>query len=339
MGTYLHIKRSRLWKICAMILVGIVLACCCTQITSVDQPASATAGTTVPITLHINISCNSSGTANFIMGFLAPNGWVPGKNTTVTYTSSKGSGNMVLVPAGTIAPNSNGLTWPQLLKQKFGNAGNLIDDVSWIVYQTDVPITFNSGDVITGTVDIKTKVASDNNNYSVKLAYVVANSSNGITSDGFQTCGATAEYYNEFIPPSCFEVTGATGDLIDFCNPQLTTVNPPKSLDNDFVTLTFNSNVVTTVLAGAPAVYLCATAYTNDGKTITICSPTGKSMMLPTSTTSGLYQLTFWPRSYFGLTSSQTITKMTYYITDQTGTAQVGYGNTSSPFTYTFKCS
>ena len=337
MSLFLPIKGSRLWKLCAVIILAVVLACCCTQITSVDQPDTAVVGSTVPITLHIAISCNSSGTANFIMGFLAPNGWNAAGNTTVTYNSSKGNGNMVLIPSSTLAPNGNGLTWPQELKKQFGNAGNLIDDVSWVVYQTDVPLVFNNGDQITGTVNIKTKVGADNNNTLVKLAYVVANSSNGITSDGFQTCGATAEYYNEFITP-CFQLTGGSGDIVDFCNPQLTTVNPPKSLDNDFITLTFDSNVVPTGLSGAAATYLCATAYTNDGKTITVCGQAAPSKMVQTVAASGKYQVTFWPRSYFGLTATQTITKMTYFITDQTGKIQVGYGNTPAPFTYTFKC-
>ena len=30
--------------------------------------------------------------------------------------------------------------------------------------------------------------------------------------------------------------------------------------------------------------------------------------------------------------------KMEYYITNASGTTKVGYGNTSSPFVYNFKC-
>jgi hypothetical protein len=337
MKSYLHIKGSKLWMICAVVVLAVVLACCCTQIVSVTQPESATAGSIVPITLNIAVSCNSSGTANFIMGFLVPNGWNASANTTVTYASTKGNGNMVLVPANTLAPNGNGLTWPALLMQQFGLAGNLVADMQWVVYQTDVPLVYNNGDQISGTININTKVATDNNDYLCKLAYVVANSSNGITSDGFQTCGATSEYYNEFIS-SCFSVTGSTGDLLDFCNPQLTTVNPPKSLDNDIITLTFNANVTATALTGATATYLCATAYTNDGKTLTVCSQAATSKMTETTPTSGLYQITLWPHAYFGLTATETIVKMTYFITDATGKIQVGYGNTASPFSYNFKC-
>jgi hypothetical protein len=37
-------------------------------------------------------------------------------------------------------------------------------------------------------------------------------------------------------------------------------------LDNDFVTLTFDGTVVATPVSGETELYLCATAYTSDGK-------------------------------------------------------------------------
>jgi hypothetical protein len=61
-------------------------------------------------------------------------------------------------------------------------------------------------------------------------------------------------------------------------------------------------------------------------------------MFTQTTPSSGIYQLTFWPRKLFGVTASQTVVSMTYFITDKTGLTKVGYGGTSSPFTYTFKC-
>jgi hypothetical protein len=165
----------------------------------------------------------------------------------------------------------------------------------------------------------------------------VANTSNGFTSDTYTDAGygATAEYYNEYIG-DCFTVNGGTGDLVDFCNPQLTTITPPKSLDNDILTLTFDANVAETALSGSDEVYLCATGTTSDGQTFTICEQTSKTLMK--ATTGGRYEITFWPRAFFGISDNQTLTNMTYFITDKTGTTQVGYGNTSAPFTYKFKC-
>jgi len=340
MKVRLHIKGKNLWRLCTLIVLCIVLSCCYTIITSVDQPASAVVGSTVNITVHVNNSCNSSGTAHFIFGFLTPKGWKTAQNAKITYNSSKGNGNMVLIPSTTIAPNSNGVNWPTYMKNFFGNAGNLIDDVEWVAYQSDVPITYNNGDKISGTVNITfTNIGADGNPTEVKLAYVVANDQNGFTFDGNDgDSSPTTEYYNELITP-CFQLTGGTGDLVDFCNPQLTTIDPPKSLDNDIVTLTYNNNVITpALLPNSSAVYLCATATMSDGKTVTVCDQSAKTMLAQTSATSGIYQLTFWPRKFFGATTGQTVVSMTYFITDKAGTTQVGYGGTNSPFTYKFKC-
>ena len=334
----LRIKGKKLWMLCSLVLLAVIFNFCHIQITGVTIPDSAQVGDVVPITLNIDISCNSGGTDNLVLGVLMPKGWKGAQNLTGTYNSSKGSGNMVLTPVATPAPHGNGANWPTYMKSTFGIAGNLIDDMEWVVMQTDVPITYANGDKITGSINLKLKVGADGNPTLVKLAYVVANTTNGFTSDGFTDggYGATAEYYNEFIG-NCFSVTGGTGDLVDFCNPQLTTVTPPKSLDNDFVTLTFNSNVTTTGLSGSSEVYLCATGVTSDGKTVTVCDQSAKTVLKQTST--GIYQITFWPRSFFGISSTQTLTKMTYFLTDKTGNVQVGYGNTAAPFTYTFKCS
>jgi hypothetical protein len=335
----LRIKGKNLWRLCTLVVLCIVLSCCYTIITEVDQPATAVVGSTVNITVHVNNSCNSSGTAHVVLGFLTPTGWNTAQNAKITYSSTKGNGNMVLIPSTTIAPNSNGVNWTTYMKNFFGNAGNLINDVQWTAYESDVPITYNNGDKITGTFNITfTNIGADGNPTEVKLAYVVANDQNGFTFDGNDgDSSPTTEYYNEMIMP-CFQLTGGTGDLVDFCNPQLTTLDPPKSLDNDIITLTYNNNVTATPLAGASAVYLCATATLSDGSTVTVCNQSAQTMLTQTTPTSGIYQLTFWPRKLFGVTASQTVVSMTYFITDITGAKQVGYGGGSSPFTYKFKC-
>jgi hypothetical protein len=184
-------------------------------------------------------------------------------------------------------------------------------------------------------------VAADGNPTLFKPAYVVAQTLDGLKEDPGLADGApygpNAVYFNEFIG-DCFSVTGGTGDLVDFCNPQLTGIDPPKSLDNDFITLTYNNTIIHTELNGAQAVYLCATATTSDGKTITVCEQTDKTKLIQTGANTGLYKLTFWPHQFFGATASQSIVSMTYYITNQAGTVKVGYGNTADPFTFRFKC-
>ncbi|MDB5002504.1 MAG: hypothetical protein JWQ34_729 [Mucilaginibacter sp.] len=342
MKTRLRIKGKKLWLLCAVVLLGISLSCCYLIINSVNQPASAVVGSTVSITVNATSHTNSSGTAHMIFGILAPKGWNLSKNAKVTYTSSKGNGNMTLIPAAIINNHAGGLSWAAYMKSFFGLEGNLIDDMEWIPFQSDAIITYANGDLMTVAINIQiTNIGADNNPTLVKLAYVIANDVNAFTFDGNDgDSSPTSEYYNEFTTP-CFSLTGGTGDLVDFCNPQLTTIDPPKSLDNDIVTLTYNNNIVSTPLgtnAANPAVYICATATTSDGKTLNACTPGPKTMMTQTSAGSGVYQITFWPKALFGATTGQSIVSMTYYITNQAGTIQVGYGNTAAAFTYKFKC-
>ncbi|MBK0380824.1 DUF4961 domain-containing protein [Mucilaginibacter segetis] len=331
MRSYLHIKGKNLWMICACVVLGVVLACCGEIITGVDQPSTATVGSTIDITVHIDIpTVGDGGPDNLILGILMPKGWKGAQNTTVTYKSPLGDGTMSIVPESSLPKNGGGLTWSAYMKKTFGLAGNLIDDMEWVPFQTDKAYTHN-GTEITGDLHVKLKVGADGNNTLVKLGYVITDTGNGFTSDGNGT------YYSQLSTP-CFEVTGGTGDLVDFCNPQLTIIDPPKSLDNDFVTLTFDGNVVATPLTGNTELYLCATAYTSDNKTIEVCEQTEKTKMAQTSATSNKYQLTFWPKEFFNVPDGQTIVKMEYFVTDKTGTTKVGYGNTLSPFVYTFKC-
>ncbi len=335
MRSYLHIKAKGLWKFCALITIAIILACCGEIITGVDQPATATVGAVVPITVHINIPTLGNGGPDYlIFGFLVPKGWKAAQNTTITYTSPLGNGTMNLVPAGTVAKNGGGLDWPAYMKKTFQIGGNLIDDMEWVAYQSDKAYPHSDGNAISGDLHIKIKVGADGNNTLVKLGYVITDTGNGFTSDGNGT------YYSEKVT-DCFELTGGTGDLVDFCNPQLTTINPPKSLDNDIITLTFDGTVVETKLidSNPTETYLCATAYTSDGKTISVCEQTDKTKMVQTASGSKKFQVTFWPKAFFGTTGTQTITKIEYFVTDKTGAIKVGYGNTLAPFVYTFKCS
>lgn len=341
MRTRLRIKGKTLWKLCVLVLLGIAFSFCHTKIINVTMPATATVGQTIDMKLDMEISTNADGSATYMCAVLLPKGWAGSKNLSATYTSGKGNGNMTFTPTSTIATGSNGLTWPVYLKNKFGLAGNLIDDMEWVVMQTDKNVSWANGDKITGTINFKLKVGADDNQTQAKLAFVVFESADGLKEDSGTAddgYGVTAQYYNEFIT-SCFSVTGGNGDFIDFCNPQLTTIDPPKSLDNDFITITYNNNVTTTPLANASTVYLCATATTSDGKTITVCEQTDKTKLTQTTANSGLYKLTIWPRKFFGVTDAQTITSMTYYIKNQAGTVQVGYGgSTVTPFSYKFKC-
>lgn len=343
MKSFLHIKIKGLWLWCAAaaVAVTIVITCCSINPFVVSQPDSATVGSTVPITVTFSYhNIYASDQEYMVFAMLVPKGWDGADNIKITYGGSQGTGNLVPMPSTVLEPKSNGLTWAAALKKKFGIGGNLVDDMEWVVFKSDKTVQLSNGMNITGTLNISVKVGADGNNTLCKLGYVMANSTNGLQDpDGFidGDPGTQFEYYSEYISP-CFQLTGGPGDLVDFCNPQLTSYDPPKSLDNDFFTITFDGTVTSTALDGADAVYLCATGYTNDGKAITVCDQSAKTKLTQTAAKSGKYKVTMWPRQFFGITDAQTLSNMTFFITDATGAKKVGYGNTSSPFTYTFKC-
>jgi hypothetical protein len=335
----INLKAKWLWRCCAALVLGIVITRCSITVFNIIQPDTAVVGSTVPISVNFTYHNITGGnTENLVFGFLVPKGWATAQNAKITYTSTVGNGKMVLMPSNITEPQSNGLTWSAALLKKFGIGGNLINDMEWVVYQSDVGFPLSDGEEITATLNISLKVGADNNNTLCKLGYVVAESHDGLhEADTYIDGGAKYEYYAEQVTP-CFMLTGGSGDIVDFCNPQLTSVDPPKALDNDFVTIAYDGTVIPTALTGASAVYLCATANTSDGKTYSVCDQSAKTQFKQTAPGINKYNITIWPRSYFGIADSQTIVNMNYYLTDVTGNIKVGYGNTASPFTYTFKC-
>lgn len=316
---------SYIWKIVAAMLV-IIIASCSITIDSVDQPSSIAGGQTLPVTLNLTVNTNSSGSDILMVAVLVPKVWNVRENAVISFTSDLTSGpqSMSVIPVGTAAPQAGGLDWPTLLANKIGNGGNLLSGWEWVAFYANSPVSFGSNVSFHVTVNIQMKVSSDN--LLFKLGYVVADSQDGLSDP---------QYYNAFFPNTCFAVNG-TGDLIDFCNPQFSTVDSRTSLDNDLVTVSFDGGVASTPLDNASQIYLCATGITTDSTRINVCNPVSQSLL----TSLGLkrWRIDIWPRKFFNLTDDQQLAKMEYYFTDATGTVKVGYGGGSSPFTYTFKC-
>lgn len=317
---------SYIWKILAALLV-IVIASCSITIDSVDQPNSIAGGQTLPVTLNLTVKTNSSGSNILMVAVLVPKVWhVRDNNAVISFTSDLTSGPqpMSIIPVGTPAPQANGLDWPTLLASKIGGGGNLLSDWEWVAFYANSPVSFAANVTFGVTVNIQIKVSNDN--LLFKLGYVVADSQDGLSDP---------QYYNAFFPTTCFAVNG-TGDLIDFCNPQFSTVTSRTSLDNDIITVSFDGGVGSTPLDSVSQIYLCATGITTDSTRINVCNPVSQTQL--TSLGLNRWRIDLWPRSFFNLTDDQHLAKMEYYFTDATGNIKVGYGGGSSPFTYTFKC-
>src|SRR5690606_14336873 len=143
------------------------------------------------------------------------------------------------------APQGGGLDWPSLITSKIGNGGNLINDWEWIAYYSNLDYSLAGNVTVNAVVSVTIPTSEDN--ISFKTGYVVANSVDGLSS---------SDRYGSFFP-GCLRVEG-TGDLIYFCNPQLSAVDPRTSLDNDIITLYFDPGVTANALEDETEIYLCA---------------------------------------------------------------------------------
>ncbi len=306
-------------------MIVILIISCSMTIDSVVQPSTINGGEILPVTLNVTVTTNESQTSKFMVAVLVPKMWHVASTATITFTSdiTTGPQSMTAIPDGTPAPKGNGLNWPNLLASKIGNGGNLISDWEWVAFYSNADFTLGGNVTVHATVSINIPVTNDN--LSFKMGYAVANSTDGLSG--------TDRYGTYF--PGCLRVVG-DGDLIDFCNPQLATIEPRTALDNDIITVGFDGGVVANELENASAVYLCATGITTNGENIEVCQqvPASKLVFLG----AGRWRIDIWPRSFFSLNDDQTLARMEYFFTNETGNIKIGYGGGSTPFLYTFKC-
>ncbi|NTS42596.1 DUF4961 domain-containing protein [Flavisolibacter sp. BT320] len=323
---FLPLKKS--WfsprNVAAFFILAFFISCSMT-IDTIEQPMSVKGGEILPVTLNVTIETNEAQTSKFMVAVLVPKVWNARRNTTVTFTSDITSGDqrMSVIPEGTPEPKGSGMDWPTLISTKVGNGGNLINDYEWVAFFSDAAYRVEGNKTVKVQVKIRTRVSDDN--LSFKLGYCVANSTDGLSG--------TDRYGTYFT--SCFRVEGS-GDLIDFCNPQLASIEPRTSLDNDIITLNFDSKVSDNLLSDVTDIYLCATGITTAGERIDVCLQNAQSKMNPAGV--GRFQKDIWPRQFFSLKPAQTLRSLEYYFTDATGTKKVGYGGGADPFPFTFKC-
>lgn len=301
----------------------------CVKIDGVDLPASANANEELKMTVHMTINCLADNTSHLVLGVLLPKSWHAAAGTKVSFSSSLGNGTMSLMSSNVVCPNSNGLLWPDALKHKYGVGTNLVDGVEWVVFQSDQTYTVNGGKNYTADIHIVTQAGPANRLF--KLGFFLADSQDGF-SDGLD--GSSPSYAVLF--SDCFSVTGGTGDLLDYCNPQIGSAQPLTALDNDIVTLVFDNGVLTTPLTGINDIYLCAKGFTDDGDSVTVCDPVAAAKLAAIG--GEKYRIDLWPRGFFHIPEGKTLLRMEYYFMDATGAVKVGYGNTDKPFTYQFTC-
>ena len=310
--------------------ITLLLMHCGLKALTVTVPQQAKAGERVTFVMHSGAEPRIEGsgkyTTQLVAGMMVPKSWNARKNAVLTFTSPKGNGTMRLIADSEIEPES-GLNWHQAAKKMFGIGPNLVDDFEWIIYRSTQSYTFANNEDI--NFDVKVECHVGNENMLVRLGFYVGSSIENLRPNDTD--------YKKFTFSNVLEVIDGEGDLIDFVNPQLGTVQPVKSSDNDIITLSFNSGVSSTVLDGQQDIYLHVSAFDEkDERIATVNIQQDKSKLIKSAGKKFLIDL--WPRGYFELSKDQQIARLEYFFTDLSGEKVVGYGNTDEPFKYTFRC-
>lgn len=312
------------------LFVTLFLVHCGLTALTVTVPEQATVNERVTFVMHSGaeprIEEPGTYTTQLLAGIMVPKSWNARENAVLTFTSPKGNGVMRMIPDAEIEPVS-GLSWHQAAKKMFGIGPNLVDDFEWIVYRSTQSYTFRNNEDISFDVKVECNVGAEN--MLVRLGFYVGSSIENLRPEDTD--------YKKVAFSQVFEVTGGEGDLIDFVNPQLATVQPVRTLDNDIITLTFDAGVTHTVLDNQEDVYVTIRCFDEDGLLIDeINEQTDKTRLR--SIGGKKFLLDFWPRGYFNVERDQRIARLEYFYTDASGTLRVGYGNTEEPFSYTFRC-
>ena len=134
MDLNIKIKGRKLWMLCAVLVIGIVAAGCDYFVDSVEQPASAVAGTRIQVLVKPRVTVQGDPwNTPIIFGFCVPRGWkVKENNLKVSYIYDLEGGpvrQMTPVADNELATNGDGLTWVEAFKKQYGNGGNFVDDI------------------------------------------------------------------------------------------------------------------------------------------------------------------------------------------------------------------
>jgi hypothetical protein len=320
---------DRKWFLANMVVVVLAfMAITCVFIDGVEYADTVQAGETAAFIVKVSVDGQATVTnTRMVIGFLAPKSWNAAQNTTVTYTSSADAGvqTMSLVPAGTSPKNSPGMSWAAAIRNRFGVGENVLDDMEWVVYQSDNTYTVNNGDDLTADVLISAKAGMDNLKF--KPTFFLNHTDDGLSTD---------DKHFKVYKGSCFTVTGGTGDLIDFCEVHFNAAQPLTATKDDFVTFSFQGDVADNDLIHADKIFLCAKAYTQNGGELEVCQTEAKSQMKKQFQYGNAYSITVWPANYFTVPEGDEVLKIEYSFRNEDGSVEIT--DAGNAFVYTFKC-
>ena len=321
-------KRSALiYMLLFIVFAGLIVTACVSTLTIISQQVLVTPGDSTHMVIGLQwTETNFDRNDRQVVAICVPKSWNAAKNTTMTYTSDVGDGKMVLIPDGITEPSSH-LSYPNAMMKKFGIGPNYINDMEWVVFWTDVKLSVANQTTVNGKIFISIKTTTEY--LSFRPGYAMCEDEDGLSDSN------SGYYQSQF--GTCMEVIG-TGDedVQDFCNPQIGIGEPSSATENDIVTIKYNASLDTSSLKNQPDIYFCATAFTSDNDSVSICQPSPQTKL--TRYDLNQWRIDFWPKKFFNLEKGKIINQIKYYFTDETGTIKTGYGNSADPFKYNFKC-
>lgn len=315
--------------LCGLVLALVISAVAtgCVYLTGYDilqehdgqRGAWCYAGENVKFTVNGYIECQSTtNSTNFVFAMLVPKSWNAAQSARVTYCCDLADDrdeemSMSLIPSSNLPKNGQGRTWTECLDQEFGVGTNVLDDMEWIVFQTDLAWDISSGQKPNYTIYVRMKAGKENMKFHP--AFFVNH-----TDDGF----STDERHKKVIYASeCFEVVGGSGLVLDFCNNHYNKVSPMASLQDDYITFSYLGYVADNELNNYDEIYFEATATTDTGKKYSVTKKDAETLMRREDALSKIFTITIWPTGFFGIPEGEVIENISYSFTNKDGSVKI----------------
>ena len=276
------------------------------------------AGDVATFTVKGHIEAAEDQTRKFLVAILVPKSWNARENTTVTYVADgveDGVTSLPMSPVDTkLVPKNATVPWSEILMTEYGVSNNVLNDMEWVAFSTNKTYPIKNHDYANITITMKCKAGSKNLRF--KPAFFINFAEDDFPGD---------EKYKKYSPGSqCFEVVEGDGGVVDYCAFHFNKVEPLAALQNDFVTFSFLGDIYSNKLVDANAIYMEATAYTDNGKVYTVNEKSDKTKMMKEDRAfSNVYNLTIWPGGFFGIPDGETISRIDYIFTNQDGTVSI----------------
>lgn len=276
------------------------------------------AGEVATFTVKGHIEAAEDQTRRFLVAILVPKSWNARENTTVTYIADgveDGYTSLPMSPVDTkLVPKNATVPWSELLMAEYGVSTNVLNDMEWVAFRTDKLYAIKNHDYANITITIKCKAGPKNLRF--KPAFFINFAEDDFPGD---------DKYKKYSPGNqCFEVVEGDGSVTDFCAFHFNKTEPLAALQDDYVTFSFLGDIYSNDLVKADAIYMEATAYTDNGHTYVVDEKSEKTLMTKEDRDfSNVYNLTIWPAGYFSIPEGETITRIDYIFTNADGTVNI----------------